>query len=107
MHYHEHHNSTLLEPKKVHQDSQPRSQTQHHYDEHSLGIQQYKSYIMDQGDEPNKHTHIFEMHVIPEEESDQEQEDNNLSSQPSDPVGAINKSGLDHKVHHTDESTTE
>ena len=71
------------------------------------GIQQYKSYIMDQGDEPNKHTHIFEMHIIPEEESDQEQEDNNLSSQPSDPVGAINKSRLDHKVHHTDESTTE
>ena len=69
------------------------------------GIQQYKSYIMNQGDEPNKHTHIFEMHIIPEEESDQEQEDDNLSFQPSDPVQAIDKSGLDHKVHRTDGST--
>ena len=29
------------------------------------GIKQYKSYIMNQGDEPNKHTHIFETHIIP------------------------------------------
>ena len=71
------------------------------------GIQQYKSYIMNQGYEPNKHTHIFETHIIPEEESDQEQEDDNLSFQPPDPVQAIDKSGLDHKVHHTDESTAE
>ena len=69
------------------------------------GIQQYKSYIMNQGDEPNKHTHIFETHIIPEEESDQEQEDDNLSFQPSDPVQAIDKSGLDNKVHHTNGST--
>ena len=71
------------------------------------GIQQYKSYIMNQGDKPNKHTHIFETHIIPEEESDQEQEDDDLSFQPSDPGQAINKSGLDHKVHHANESTAE
>ena len=71
------------------------------------GIQQYKSYIMNQGGEPNKHTHIFETHIIPKEESDQEQEDNDLSFQPPDPVQAIDKSGLDHKVHHADESTAE
>ena len=35
-------------------------------------IQQYKSYIMNQGDEANKHTHIFETHIIPKEESDEE-----------------------------------
>ena len=69
------------------------------------GIQQYKSYIMNQGDEPNKHTCIFKTHIIPEEESDQEQEDGDLSFQPSDPVQAIDKSGLDHKVHHTNGST--
>ena len=69
------------------------------------GIQLYKSYIMSQGDEPNKHTHVFETHIIPEEESDQEQEDDDLSFQPSDPVQAVGKSGLDHKVHHTDGST--
>ena len=67
-------------------------------------IQQYKSYIVNQGDESNMHTHIFEMHIIPEEESDPEQEDDPLSFQPSDPVQAIDKSGLDHKVHHNDES---
>ena len=69
------------------------------------GIQQYKSYTMNQGDEPNKHTPIFKTHIIPEEESDQEQENDDLSFQPSDPVQAIDKSGSDHKVHHTEEST--
>ena len=69
------------------------------------GIQQYKSYIMNQREEPNKHAHIFETHIIPEEESDQEQEDDDLSFQPSDPVQAIDKLGSDHKVHHTDGST--
>ena len=61
---------------------------------------------MNQGEEPNRHTHIFETHIIPEEELDQEHEDNNLSFQPPDPVHAANKSGLDHKVDHADESTT-
>ena len=69
------------------------------------GIQQYKSYIRNQREEPNKHAHIFETHIIPDEESDQEQEDDDLSFQPSDPVQAINRSGSDHKVHHTDGST--
>ena len=61
---------------------------------------------MNQGDEPNRHTHIFEMHIIPEEESDQEQEGDDLSFQPPDPVQAANKSGLNHKIDHADESTT-
>ena len=54
------------------------------------GIQQYKSYIMNQGDESSRHTHIFETHIIPEEESDQEQEGDDLSFQPPDPVQAEN-----------------
>ena len=70
------------------------------------GIQQYKPYIMNQGDEPNKHPHIFETHIIPKEESDQELEDDDLSFQPSDPVQTIDKSRSDHKVHHTNGSTT-
>ena len=72
----------------------------------ALGIQQYESYIMNQGEEPNRQTHIFEIHIIPEEESDQEQEDDDLSFQPPDPVQAANESVFDHKVDHANESTT-
>ena len=43
------------------------------------GIQQYKSYIMNQGEASNRHAHIFEMHIIPEEEPDQGQHDEDLS----------------------------
>ena len=70
------------------------------------GIQQYKSYIMNQGEASNRHTHIFETRIIPEKESDQEQEDDDLSFQPPDPVQAGNKSGLVHKVDHANESAT-
>ena len=59
------------------------------------GIQQYNSYIRNQGEEPNQHTHIFEMHIIPEEESDQEQEDDDLSFQPPDHVQAANVTSQD------------
>ena len=61
---------------------------------------------MNLGDEPNKNTHIFETHIIPEDKSDQEQEDDVLSFQPSVPVQTIKKSRPDHKVHHTNGSTT-
>ena len=64
------------------------------------GIKQYKSYIMNQGEASNWDANIFETHIIPEEESIQGQEDNNLSFQPLDPIQAINKSGIDHKVDH-------
>ena len=50
------------------------------------GIKQYKSYIMTQGEASNWDTHIFETHIIPKEESDQEQEDDDLSFQPPDPI---------------------
>ena len=70
------------------------------------GIQQYKSYIMNQGEASNRHVHIFETHIIPEEETDQQQEDNDLSFQPPDPIQAANKSGLDHQVDHVNEPAT-
>ena len=34
MHDYKHYNSPVLGPKKVHQDGQARSQTQHHHDEY-------------------------------------------------------------------------
>ena len=37
MHNYEHYNSPVLGPKKVHQDSQAQSQTQHCHDEYSPG----------------------------------------------------------------------
>ena len=70
------------------------------------GIKQYKSCIMNQGEASNRDAHIFETHIIPEEESVQGQEDNNLSFQPPDPIQAINKSGVDHQVDHVIKPTT-
>ena len=70
------------------------------------GIQQYKSYIMNQGEVSNRHTHIFQTHIIPEKELDQGQEDDNLSFQPPDPIQAVNESGLDHQVDHVNEPAT-
>ena len=50
---------------------------------------------------------ISSKHIIPEEESDKGQEDNNLSFQPPDPIQAVNKSGTDHHVDDVTKSATE
>ena len=73
----------------------------------ALGIKQYKSYIMNQGEASNQIAHIFETHIIPEEELDQGQEDDDLSFQPPDPIQAANKSGTDHHVDHVTKPATE
>ena len=50
------------------------------------GIKRYKSYLMNQEEAPNRHASVFETHIIPKEESDQRQEDNDLSFEPLDPI---------------------
>ena len=70
------------------------------------GIKQYRSYIMNQGEASNQDAHIFETHIIPEEESVQGQEDNDLSFHPPDPIQPINKSGTDHQVDHVNKHAT-
>ena len=70
------------------------------------GMKQYKSYIMTQGEASNRDAHIFETHIIPEEESVQGQEDENLSFQPTAPIQAINESGTDHQVDHVNNHAT-
>ena len=71
------------------------------------GIKQYKSYLMNQGEAPNQNASVFETHIIPEEESDQGQEDNDLSFQPPDPIQAAKKSGTDYHADHSTKTATE
>ena len=46
-------------------------------------------------------------HIIPKEESEQGQEDDNLSFQPPDPIQAANKSGPDYHADHSTKLATE
>ena len=71
------------------------------------GIKQYKSYLMKQKEAPNRNASVFETHIIPEEEIDQGQEDNNLSFQPPDLIQAANKSGTDYNADHSTKTATE
>ena len=71
------------------------------------GIKQYKSYLMNQEEAPNQNASVFETHIIPEEESDEGQEDDDLSFQPPDPIQAVNKSGTDYSTDHSTKTTTE
>ena len=71
------------------------------------GIKQYKSYLMNQEEAPNWNASVFETHIIPEEESDEGQEDNDLSFQPPDLIQAVNKSGTDYSAEHSTKTTTE
>ena len=71
------------------------------------GIKQYKSYLMNQGEAPNQNASVFKTHIIPEEESDQGQEDDDLSFQPLDPIQAANKSRTDYHADHSTKTATE
>ena len=71
------------------------------------GIKQYKSYLMNQEEAPNQNASVFETHIIPEAESDEGQEDDDLSFQPPDPIQAVNKSGTDYSTDHSTKTTTE
>ena len=71
------------------------------------GIKQYKSYLMNQGEAPNQNASVFETHIIPEDESDQGQEDDDLSFQPPDPIQAAKKSGTDYHTDHSTKTATE
>ena len=71
------------------------------------GIMQYKSYLMNQEEAPNWNASVFETHIIPKEESDQGQEDDDLSFQPLDLIQAANKSGTDYNADHSTKTATE
>ena len=71
------------------------------------GIKQYKSYLMNQEEAPNRNASVFETHIIPKEESDQGQEDNDLSFQPPDLIQAANKSGTNYDADHSTKPATE
>ena len=43
------------------------------------GIKHYKAYLMNQEEMSNQNTLVFETHIIPEDESDKSQDDNDLS----------------------------
>ena len=54
------------------------------------GIKHYKAYLMNQEGMSNQNASVFETHIIPEDESDKDQDDDDLSFQPPDPIQASN-----------------
>ena len=71
------------------------------------GIKQYKSYLMNQEEAPNRNASVFETHIIPKDESDEGQDDDDLSFQPPDPIQAINNSETGCHTDHPTKLTTE
>ena len=64
---------------------------------------------MNQEETPNQNASVFETYIIPEDESDkgQNDDDNELSFQPPDPIQAINNSETAFRTDHPNETTTE
>ena len=60
------------------------------------GIKHYKAYLMNQEGISNQNASIFETHIIPEDESNKDQDDNDLSFQPPDPIQASNSQEICH-----------
>ena len=54
------------------------------------GIKHYKAYLMNQEKMSNRNTSVFETHIIPEDESEKNQDDDDLSFQPPDQIQASN-----------------
>ena len=54
------------------------------------GVKHYKAYLMNQEEMSNQNASVFETHNIPEDESDESQDNNYLSFQPPDPIQAGN-----------------
>ena len=73
------------------------------------GIKQYKSYLMNQEETPNRNASVFETHIISEDEPDkgQNEDDDELSFQCPDPIQAINISETGCRAGHPNETTTE
>ena len=101
MHNYKHDNSSILGSKKTYQDSQTRSQAQHIAMMNTApGMKQYKAYLMNQEEVCNRNASVFEAHIIPEDESDKSQDDDDLSFQPPDPIQAINNSETSCRTNH-------
>ena len=69
------------------------------------GIKHYKAYLMNQEEMSNQNTSVFKTHIIPEDESDKNQDDNDLSFQPPDPIQASNSPETCHPTKTITEDT--
>ena len=68
------------------------------------GIKHYKPYLMNQG-MSNQNASVFETHIIPEDESDKDQDNADLSFQPPDPIQASNSQETCHPTKTITEDT--
>ena len=50
------------------------------------GIKHYKAYLMNQVGMSNQNASVLETHIITEDESDKDQDDDDISFQPPDPI---------------------
>ena len=69
------------------------------------GIKHYKAYIMNQEGMSNQNASVFETHIIPEHESNKDQDDDDLSLQPPDPIQASNSQETCHPTKTITEDT--
>ena len=71
----------------------------------ALGIKHYKPYLMNQEGMSNQNASVFKTHIIPEDESDKGQDDDDLSFQPRDPIQASNSQETCHPTKTITEDT--
>ena len=69
------------------------------------GIKHYKAYLMNQEGMSNQNASVFETHIIPEDEFNKDQDDDDLSFQPPDPFQASNSQETCHSTKTITEDT--
>ena len=69
------------------------------------GIKHYKDYLMNQEGMSNQNASVFETQIIPEDESDNDQDNDDLSFQPPDPIQASNSQETCHPAKTITEDT--
>ena len=69
------------------------------------GIKHYKAYLMNQEEISNQNASVFETHIIPEDESDKSQDNDDLSYEPLDPIQAGNSPETYHPTKTITEDT--
>ena len=69
------------------------------------GIKHYKAYLMNQEEISNQNASVFKTHIIPEDESDKSQDNDDLCFQPPDPIQASNSPETSHPTKTITEDT--
>ena len=69
------------------------------------GIEHNKAYLRNQEGLTNQNASVFETHIIPEDESDKSQDENDLSLQPHDPIQASSSPETCHPTKTITENT--